>query len=346
LAWLPLARLVASIPWFFLQYTVSIVQWAARLPLASIDVGAWGWPVVFFYYVLLFGGLGLRQLCHSRDADAPLAYRRAMALTLVGVIPLWLGVTLLDALPDGRLHIWFIGLGDSDAMLVQTPAGRRVLVDAGRGEVDITATLQTTLPGWSRRLDLLILTQGDVAHTNPLPELLDRFRVSRLLLPEGISHPLEVEPDSASAIVPPMNRMATGTQVQLDDGVLLEVLHAPSSAEQGSAVLRLSYGTLRVLLPSEIEQETQAHLLAIGLDLGATVLKAPHMGTGNWPTDGFLIAVHPQIVLVPEDTTYPPDVQDRLRSLSAVPVDRLGTVEVISDGSRLWVAQHSLGVLR
>jgi len=346
LAWLPLARLVASIPWFFLQYTVSIVQWAARLPLASIDVGAWGWPVVFFYYVLLFGGLGLRQLWHSRDADTPLAYRRAIALTLVGVIPLWLGVTLLDALPDGRLHIWFIGLGSSDAMLVQTPAGRRVLVDAGRGEADVAATLRTTLPGWSRRLDLLVLTQGDVAHTNPLPELLDRFRVSRLLLPEGVSHPLEVEPSSASAIIPPMNKMAAGMRVQIEEGVLLEVLHAPSGVGPDSAVLRLSFGALRVLLPSEIEQETQAHLLADGLDLHATVLKAPHMGTGNWPTDGFLVAVHPQIVLVPEGTTYPPDVQDRLRALSAVSVDGLGTVEVISDGSQLWIRQHSPGVLR
>ena len=170
--------------------------------------------------------------------------------------------------------------------------------------------------------------------------------MSQVLLPEGVPHPLGVEQDSASAVVPLMGRILTGTQVQLDDSVLLEVLHAPPGTEQDSVVLRLSYGTLRVLLPSEIEQETQAHMLSVGLDLGATVLKAPHRGTGNWPTDGFLVAVHPQIALVPDGTTYPPDAREGLRALSAMAVHPLETIEVISDGSRLWVARYSPGILR
>jgi len=129
--------------------------------------------------------------------------------------------------------------------------------------------------------------------------------------------------------------------VRLDEGVLLEVLHAPSGGDEpDGAVLRLSMGELRLLLPSEIEQETQATLLAGGIDLAATVLKTPHAGTGNWPTADFLAAVRPQLVVVPNDTTYPPAVQQQLRLLPRVEVDPFELVEIITDGQHLWVKRH------
>ena len=34
-------------------------------------------------------------------------------------------------LPDGRLHVWFLDVGQGDGILIQTPAGRQILVDAG-----------------------------------------------------------------------------------------------------------------------------------------------------------------------------------------------------------------------
>ena len=328
-------RLIAAVPWLFLAYTVAVVEWTARLPLASLEVGTLGRSLALITYALLFGGLGLRQLWRKLEAGTPLPSRRAVALAAAAVIPLWLGATALSGLPDGRLHVWFIGMGESDAALVQTPGGRRVLVDAGRGEADVVGALGATLPGWGRKLDLLVLTQADAAHTAPLADLLARYGVAQALLPEGVSLP---GVSSAS--------LATGTRVQLDAGVLLEVIHAPDrGSTPDNAVLRLSMGELRLLLPSEIEQETQATLLAGGTDLTATALKTPHAGTGNWPTADFLTAVRPQLVVVPDDTTYPPQVQEHLQPLPRVEADPLEIVELISDGQQLWVKRHSPGSL-
>jgi len=76
--------------------------------------------------------------------------------------------------------------------------------------------------------------------------------------------------------------LATETLVQLDEGVLVEVIHAPDRGGMpDNAALRLSMGEPRLLLPSEIEPETQATLLAGSTDLTATTLKTPHAGTGN-----------------------------------------------------------------
>ncbi|MDH7486643.1 MAG: ComEC/Rec2 family competence protein [Anaerolineae bacterium] len=345
LIWLPLGQLIAAVPWLFLTYTVAVVEWAARLPLASLEVGVLGRSLATIYYALLFAGLGLRQLWPKLEAGTPLPSPRAVGLAVAVVIPLWLGATALGSLPDGRLHVWFIGLGESDAALVQTPGGRRVLLDAGRGEADVARALRTALPGWGRSLDLLVLTQADAAHSAPLADLLARYRVAQALLPEGVFLSAE-EAEGGRSALPPANSLAVGMRVQLDEGVLLEVLHAPQrGSAPDSAVLRLSMGRLRLLLPSEIEQETQAMLLAGGMDLAATALKTPHAGTGNWPTAGFLAAVRPQLVVVPEETTYPPDVQERLQALPRVEADPFEAVELISDGQQLWVKRHGPGDL-
>lgn len=54
LLWEPLARIVAVLPWLFLQYTVAVVRAAARLPFASVDVGASGsaWAVLIVSVVV------------------------------------------------------------------------------------------------------------------------------------------------------------------------------------------------------------------------------------------------------------------------------------------------------
>lgn len=345
LIWLPLGQLIAAVPWLFLTYTVAVVEWAARLPLASLETGVLGRSLAAIYYALLFAGLGLRQLWPKLEAGRPLPSPRAVALAAAVVIPLWLGATALGSLPDGHLHVWFIGLGEGDAALAQTPGGRRVLVDAGRGEADVARVLRTALPGWGRNLDLLVLTQADAAHSAPLADLLARYRVAQALLPEGVFLSAE-ESSSASSALPPTNSLAAGMRVQLDEGVLLEVIHAPERGNApDSAVLRLSMGALRLLLPSEIEQETQATLLAGGADLAATALKTAHAGTGNWPTADFLAAVRPQVIVVPEDSTYPPDVQERLQALPRVEADPFEVVELVSDGQQLWVKRHSPGDL-
>jgi competence protein ComEC len=341
LLWLPLGRVAAAVVWLFLSYTAAVVEWTARLPFASVHVGELGRPLAVLFYAALFGWIALRQLRRRLEIRTTLPTRRAVAVALVAAIPLWASAAALSSLPDGRLHVWFVGLGDSDAALVQTPSGRRVLVDVGRGEGDLAGAVAAFLPGWSRRIDLLVLTQADQANMDAASDLLDRYRVIRALLPRGTPVLVEETDSSVSSALPLTTVLRTGVHVPLDEGVLLEVLHAPGEpGAGGSAVLRLTMGDLRLLLPSEMEQETQADLLAGSVDLFSTVLKTPHAGTGNWPTTELLHAARPQSIFVPDDVTYPPDVQEQLRALPMLAVDPLETVQVISDGRQLWIRRH------
>jgi competence protein ComEC len=110
-----------------------------------------------------------------------------------------------------------------------------------------------------------------------------------------------------------------------------------------------------VLLPGDIKAEVERRLVAEEAPLRSTVLKAAHHGSCGSTAAEFLEAVDPEVVVISvgadNDFGHPcADVLERLGlALSAdgtsgaegrVPVyrtDEHGTVEVITDGMRVWV---------
>ena len=53
---------------------------------------------------------------------------------------------------DGKLHITFLDVGSADAVLIQTPSGRHVLVNGGASNSLLSNELGRRLP-FSRKLD-------------------------------------------------------------------------------------------------------------------------------------------------------------------------------------------------
>jgi competence protein ComEC len=120
-----------------------------------------------------------------------------------------------------------------------------------------------------------------------------------------------------------------------------------------SIVTRLTYGAVSVMLPGDIEAEVERQLIG-GYGTGpvrpvqgdallrSTVLKAAHHGSCTSTTEGFLEAVAPEIVVISvgeeNDFGHPcTELLERLEELPVYRTDEHGTVEVITDGTRMWV---------
>ena len=104
-------------------------------------------------------------------------WRLVVILALAAVV-VWLA---LRGLPDGRLHVYFLDVGQGDAILVQAPDGRQILVDGGPSPTALLNELGDVLPFWDRSLDLVVLTHPDGDHITGLIPLLDRYRVGQVL---------------------------------------------------------------------------------------------------------------------------------------------------------------------
>ena len=87
----------------------------------------------------------------------------------------------LRQLPDDRLHVYFLDVGQGDAILVQTPDGRQILIDGGPNPTALLSELSAALPFWDRSLDLVVLTHPDGDHLTGLLTVLDRYQVARVL---------------------------------------------------------------------------------------------------------------------------------------------------------------------
>ncbi|HEX9117676.1 MAG TPA: ComEC/Rec2 family competence protein [Anaerolineae bacterium] len=278
-----------------------------------------------------------------------LGWRGAVALA-VGLYLAWLAV---QGLPDGRLHVYFLDVGQGDAILIRTPEGQHWLIDGGPSPAALLGELGEILPFWQRDLDLVALTHADDDHLAGLLALLPRYRVCRALAtawtgrdPAAASWRRAVAESGAEDI-----EARRGLQL-ISAGVGLTVLHpdgdAPTTqtAEGGnnnrSLVLRLDYGQTSFLLAGDAEESAEAEMLAAHMPVQAEVLKVGHHGSATATSARFLAAVAPRVAVIQVGAGnrfgHPaPAVLARLAAIPTYRTDLNGRIEIVSDGQQMWI---------
>ena len=121
--------------------------------------------------------------------------------------------------PDGRLHVVALDVGQGDAILVETPAGGRLLVDGGPDPDRLLVALDERIPPWDRRIDLVVVTHPHEDHVGGLALLVERYRVAQVLEP-GMAGPGPAYAALEAALASrnqPSGRLAAGDRFALDD---------------------------------------------------------------------------------------------------------------------------------
>lgn len=353
----PVAQAIAWAPWLGLAYTNAVVRWMADWPFASLQVNIPGAGWLMGFYGLLGGVWLLRSRERTGNRTwSRIAGRLPTGLVLGGLLlAAILGGLAVGQLPDGRLRVSFLDVGQGDAILITTPLGQQILVDGGPSPAALTAALGREMPFWDRSIDLVVMTHPDADHITGLATVLERYQVGTWL-DNGSG-------DEDAVYLACLDLLAEGgvarhvasdgLRADLGQGLTLEVIHPPAEAFAGagassnnnSLVQRLTWQQISFLLTGDLEAEGERSLLRSGHDLAADVLKVAHHGSGGSSTGEFLAAVDPDYALIsvgadnrfghPESA-----VLQRLEQLGSVTVlrtDKQGTVTFVTDGQRLWV---------
>ncbi len=348
----PLGRIGGWVAWVFLTYTIEMVRLTARVPFASTPVQMEGWMVLVYYAFL--GGLTwwLVQSEERRDRIWSRFTSNLRPKKLIGAA-LILGILVVCAwrsLPDGRLHVAFLDVGQGDAIFVQTPSGSQMLIDGGPSGSVLLSQLGRQMPFWDRSLDIVVLTHPDADHINGLIPVLERYRVETVIFREmGCENEAcerwrqLVESEGAEVY-----RGEAGLSLALDEGLTMDILHpGPTLTDRAgfndnSIVTRILHGEFSLLLTGDIEATTERLLVSQGVPLESAALKAAHHGSCSSTTQAFLDAVDPDLVVISvgadNDFGHPcPAVLERLEQRRVYRIDERGVVEIISDGTRAWV---------
>lgn len=295
LGWL--AGLAAYYP---LRYMVEAAEWAASVPGASVAPDtASGWlPMTAGAAIAAAGWLAFARLAPV-DAPSRRAELRAKAgqrLLAGGALAALALVVFSGMGREGGLRIDVLNVGQGDAILLTTPAGRQVLVDGGPSGLRLARELGEVMPHWDRSIELVIISHPQEDHIGGLPALAERFRTGPAVV-NG-----DVNATATSALV--TRRFETLTVIAGDtfelDGVGFRVLWPPpgiaGELNERSLVLEVIYEGDTVLLTGDIEAGTQRQLME-EVAGRVDILKVPHHGSRtNDP--GFLASTGAQVAVI------------------------------------------------
>jgi len=347
LVWIPAARVAADV-----AHLATVVLLGSS---AALDVAPWlSWRVppsslwwTGAYYVALIAALWVVRPRWRQGAVV-------VACVLLVVIVSAPFVSLRRP-ATGWLRVSVLDVGQGDAILVQTPNGRSLLVDAGGtpgGTYDIGGRVVTPAI-WAlgeRRLEWLVVSHGDLDHVG------GALRVMDDLAPREVWEGIPVE---SSAVLQDLRREAHARRItwrrvlgghELEAGGVHVIVRHPTPPDwqrprvrnDDSVVLEVRYGDVSFLLTGDAGVEFESmpvEPLRSGAPPRIRVLKVAHHGSRSSTAATFLDHLAPRVALISAGAGnmfgHPaPDVLARLAAsgVHTFSTDRHGAIIVESDG--------------
>jgi competence protein ComEC len=360
--WSAAGQVLGWIVWLPLAWTVMIVEHMAALPFASLDRSdlsrAWPFWLAGILVILLLLPTVIRASREPVSAVSPPRLRVSTQVMLAGsglaAIGLWVAAA---SLPDGRLHVAFLDVGQGDAILITTPHGAQILVDGGPDQAVTLAALGPHLPFWDRSLDVVVSTHPDADHLAGLIGVAERYRIGRVIAPDVQDQSPLVAAWQAqlAASRTEVTAARAGSRIVTSDGLEVRILHPGGAADppdrairrstnNQSVVLDVIAGSVRFLLTGDIEADVERSLVQQYGVMPTTVLKASHHGSATASSAEFLDATRPVVAVIsagadnrlglPAESVL---TRYRERGIPVLNTAELGTIEFITDGSRVWL---------
>lgn len=338
----------------FLSWSIAIVRAFAQFDFAEIAVN-FDARLIQAYYVFLIGGVMIaaaRPQIWTRIAAAIRQRRMTMLVFSASLLLIVLMVAMHVSRRDGRLHLWMLDMGHSNALLLETPGGAQVLVDGGRFPSRLLTALGDRMPFYDREIEILAITHPDEWDIAALNSVLDRYSVG-VALSNGQPNRRPIVQEVTRRLAESGARQVivkAGYNIDFGDGVTIQVLHPqamPRITDRLSdhvLVLRVNHGDVSILLTSDLSAAGQAMMLQVGISPQASVFQIPQHGTVRAIDSQFLALAQPQIALLQSDIANrrgdpDPDIMSLFRDLDEADrlfrTDEIGTIHIISDGSNV-----------
>ncbi|OHA92272.1 MAG: hypothetical protein A2723_02210 [Candidatus Zambryskibacteria bacterium RIFCSPHIGHO2_01_FULL_52_18] len=232
----------------------------------------------------------------------------------------------------GNLKVYFFDVGQGDAIFIDTPTHKQVLIDGGRNR-KVLSELGKVMAFGDRYIDVVIETHPDADHSAGLVAVAERYRTG-----------INLDQNSARR----------GQTIDFGDGAKLTILFPDRDisgwdTNDGSVVARLDYGEASFLFTGDATIKTENILLHLDKDLPAgrqvldvDVLKAGHHGSRTSTSLTFAEVVSPEYAVISagKDNTYGHPHKEVLKILERVGAKIIstidsGTIEFDTDGTIL-----------
>jgi competence protein ComEC len=344
---LPLAKVLGGTLWVLLIILDSVAGFVASLPGACFYIPTPAPVWIIGYFIILLVSLekirceGKLRFSHKR-------------LCFIIIFLLAIAVVAGDFYPKAKeLTVTFIDVGQGDAILVESPEGKKILIDGGEEKRKVL------LPYLQRkginRLNLMVATHPHDDHLGGLIAVLKKIKVDQVL-DSGQVYDSSAYRNFLALIKANQIKMTVGRagmRLNLGGGVTGFVLSPFSqllgSTNGDSLVLRLVYGQTSFLLTGDLDNKGEEQILNSGERVRSTLLKVGHHGSLTATSERILAIVAPAVTIIscglhnkfhhPHKATL-----NKLKKIKTFRTDQNGTVIVKSDGQNLRIKAAALPV--
>jgi competence protein ComEC len=295
-----IAKLYAASNDFLIWFLLGFVKHAASVSFAYVETWQVSSTLAIGYYVAVLGVFNIHRV-------------RIHAWILILIFAVGNVILFSDVWTRAhtKLTATMIDVGQGDAILLECPNEKRILVDAGPWSMRFDAGERTIVPFLKRKgiskLDYLLITHSHNDHLGGVRSILNSIRVDTLVLNGFDSDNRQVKEvfQAAQEKNVGLKMMYTGDQVLIDSNVRMYVLYpqwnqiVKKNLNNTSIVVKVAFGNASMLLVGDAEAAVEHKLISKYKEfLSSGVLKIGHHGSLSSTSEEFLNIVHPHKALI------------------------------------------------
>lgn len=210
-----------------------------------------------------------------------------------------------------HLKVVFLDVGQGDAIYIEAPNGRQMLIDGG-ADTKLLSSLSKVMPFADRSIDIILATHGDQDHIGGFPVLLDNYRVANII-ENGATSDSKVYSSLEDKIQKKkINKIIArrGMHIILDEkeNIYFDIIFPDRDISQfesndGSIVGKLTHGENTFLFTGDATTYTE-NLIGWNerdVTLDSDVLKLGHHGSKTSSSILWLEKVSPEIAIISVD---------------------------------------------
>ena len=256
---------------------------------------------------------------------------------------------------SGKLTAYVLDVGQGDSILLISPSGKTMLVDASESKAYgvIDSFLQEK---GIEKLDVVVATHPHSDHIGGMAKVIKNYEIGEFYMP-NVAHTSATFSNMLDALE---NNDVTVRQAEANDNSFIEwdpavtirILSPVVNADYGddyndwSVIMRVSYGDTSIMLTGDAEEYAEWYSLSSFPEeyFDSTVLKLGHHGSSTSTSMDFFDAVSPEYAVgsMGEDNDYGHPHKETVALLKEnnIPfyrTDRDGTITIEMDGSKVSI---------
>ncbi len=290
---------------FFSEILFKIVEYTGSIKISIIEVHNYAiTDALFFCFFILIGIIFIRKLGSNKS-------RIIFISLIIGNIILYSAIDDYDLLPDNKLSVFMIDVGQGDSFLIRFPDGETALIDAGNVTPQFDNGLRVVLPLMNRlgikKIDYGFVSHIDRDHYGGFIELIRNNKIKKVIKPFPIrkdEKDLRFEEFLSRWNVPVEYYLCRSMKIGnaeifvLNDSSMYDSEESVKS-NSTSGVFKIIYGNTSFLFTGDLEKAEEMYYTdKYDTFLNVDVLKPGHHGSKTSSSEKFINTVSPKISLI------------------------------------------------